>query len=421
MVRPRRTLLGKSRRPVAAVFVVWLAVCGARGAGAEMGLPTLYIETADGQPVAERSWREGTAVRLCATDGTVLFSTAEASVRAYGHSGFEKPKKPLKLRLPEAAGLLGMPAGRRWRLVASFLDHSLLRNRLALAVARQTSLAWTPDCRPVCLVQNGRFAGCYLLTEEIEVGAGKVVTPARSGFLVELDAYPAKDSGFRTARRGLPVSVKYPQRPAARRLANIKKQLDAAETALYADTAQAERTERLRELLNRDTFADYYLVYELCQNAEPNGPRSCYLYQGPDGRLCAGPVWDFDLAFINVDLDAGGDLRPPRFGLPDVRRLTVDSLYCDRALWYGALLGEPAFRRRLRERWTALRPAFAALEDSLAAWQAEVSPAAQADQALWGAGDAPRFDDSDSFEASCARLRATYARRLEVLDALLPR
>lgn len=398
-----------------------MSVCGALCAEAGNGLPTLYLETADGQAVADKSWRGGTGVRLCSPDGALLYANTAVSVRAYGHSGFAKPKKPLKLKLPEAAGLLGMPAGRRWRLVAGFMDHSQLRNRLALAVARQTSLAWTPDCRMVNVVQNGRFEGCYLLTEEIEVGPGKVETLARSGFLVELDAYPAEGSSFRTLRRGLPVNVKYPRRPSARRLADIESLLNAAETALYADTTQAGRTARLRELIDWDTFVDYYLVYELCQNAEPNGPRSCYLYRGLDGRLCAGPVWDFDLAFINVDLDAGGDLRPPRFGLPDVRRLTVDSLYCDRALWYGALWGEEAFRHRLRERWTALRPAFAALQDSLAAWQAALSEAAQADQALWGARDPARFDDSGSFEASCAQLRATYARRLDTLDALLPR
>lgn len=219
---------------------------------------------------------------------------------------------------------------------------------------------------------------------------------------------------FETPRRRLPVNVRHPGDPSAPRLASIRAVFAQAEDALY-DGCLAPA---LDSLLDLASFADYLIVYELCQNAEPNGPRSCYMHLGRDGRLRAGPAWDFDLAFVDVGLDSGGDIRPSRLALPGVRPLTVDSLYNGGALWYGRLMADAGFRKRLAERWAELRPSFAGLVDSLDAWRPVVEPSALADQRMWGALDPARFDNTPGFAESFAALRSTLCRRLEALDRI---
>lgn len=399
------------------VFVLLLALSGVLPAAAS-GLPVVYIATADGEPVLSREeWRERVSVRVVMPDGSVAYETGRAAVRCRGHSTYDKPKKPYALRLPRDEALLGMPAGRRWVLLANFMDHSLLRNRLALEMARQTGLAWTPEYRMVDVVVNGRAMGCYSLCQQIRVGRGKVDTPAHGGFLLELDRYAGGAGSFTTCVRRLPVHVKYPKEPTALELRRIRRRLDKVERMLYEEGGSLERL--FREQLDLPSFADWFIVHELAQNAEPNGPRSCYLYKGRDGLLRAGPVWDFDLAFISVGLDAGGDLRPLRLGRTDVRTLTGDSLYNVGAWWFDRLWRDSLFRSRVAERWAELRPRFEALAGRIGEWGREVRRSAEADEALWGGQDPARFDDSPSFEASVANLRRVYVYRLRRLDALL--
>lgn len=381
------------------------------------GLPVVYISTSDATPVVGREWRKETKVRICNADGAVAYETDNAQVKAHGNSSFYKPKKPLTLKFDKPVSVLGMTPDRKWVLVSNFMDHSLLRNSLALSVASQTSLAWTPDWRLANVVENGRYVGCYLVSEDIHVGKEWVDTDAGNGFLVELDEYPGRKYRFETRYRKLPVNVYYPEKATRERIDSIRQLLDTVEEVLYKKGGTSLQSLYDR-YINLDSYVDYYIVYELCQNAEPNGPRSCYMFMDRNGKLSAGPVWDFDLAFESMGLDDGGDIRPERFHIRDVRNLTVDSLYNSHALWYGRLLCDSIFRSRLSRRWTELRQRFVSLADSLDTWKQTVGPSAIADQQMWGEKDPARFDNTGSFEVSFANLRKTYLNRIGVLDSL---
>lgn len=381
-------------------------------------LPTVYITTADSSAITSRDdWKDATRLRIVMPTGEVAYASDEAAVKGRGHSTFTKPKKPYAIKLKDEAPILGMTPAKRWVLLANFMDHSLLRNSLALAVAKQTSLEWTPDSRLVDVVVNGRPQGCYLLTEQISVGKHWVDTDKDTGFLVELDTYPDDKYRFETATRHLPVNVTYPKKPTKAQQQAIEEDINRVERLVYgrADTTAADYL----PLIDEDSFADWWIVNELCQNAEPNGPRSCYIYKGRDGRLKAGPVWDYDLAFITVGLDAGGDIRPARFHRTDVVTLTGDSIYNRHALWYDRLLQDPRFARRVAERWAALEPKFKTLADSLDHWARMIEPSALADEEMWRGQDPARFDNFTEWRASVANLRKVYVYRIESLRRLL--
>lgn len=380
-------------------------------------LPTVSITTADRCDIASRDeWKESVALSIAMPDGSIAFQCRDASVRLRGHSTATKPKKPFAIKLKQKAGLLGMASHKRWVLLANFMDHSLMRNKLAFAIARQTSLEWTPDSRFVNVVLNGKPQGCYLLCEQIRVDENRVSIDEDEGFLMEIDAYYDEENRFRTACRNLPVNLKSPDNPFPKQLEAIQRFMNEAESLIYRSGNLSLLYEKY---IDRRSFADWWVVHELAQNAEPNGPRSCYMYKDKDGRLKAGPVWDFDLAFINVGLDKGGDLRPSRLNRPDAIMLTGDSIYNRKALWYDRLLEDPAFHEEIKDRWKELMPRFKALAEDIDRWEKLIRESAAEDERLWHGKDPARFDIFDTFQTSAANLKKVYLYRIDSMNRLL--
>lgn len=381
-------------------------------------IPVMYITTADSSAITSRDvWKENTSVRIVMPDGSVSFQSAAVAIRARGHSTFSKPKKPFALKLESKASLLGMTANKRWVLLANFMDHSLLRNSLALAIARQTSLEWTPDSRLVDVVVNGKLQGCYLLCESIRIGKHWVNIDDKDGFLIEMDNYPNEKYRFYTQYRHLPVNVTYPKAPTDKQMEDIENYLNRIERLLYGEATDLRGL--YLEHIDMDSFVDWWLVHELTQNAEPNGPRSCYMYKSKNGMLKAGPVWDFDLAFITVGLDDGGDIRPSRLNRTDVVLLTGDSIYNRNALWYDRLLKDHVFADRVKERWNELQPKFLSLANDLDNWQKIIEPSALADEKLWKGQDPARFDVFADWKSSVNNLKEVFIHRIESLGKLL--
>lgn len=403
---------------VAAVLLPML-LCAAVGRASD-GIPTVFISVPAGKAIASRDvWTDSVAIRIAMPDSSVVYSTVSAQAKLRGHSSFSKPKKPYAVRLPEAASLLGMPKGRRWVLLANFMDHSSLRNQLALAIARATSLAWTPQSRMVDVVVDGQYQGLYTLAEQVRVGQKRVAADSVNGWFIEGSSYRDGEFTFSSSLRHLPFELKWPKHHSQERMLMAQNDINDVEELLYHRAATKKNYRRLKKKINLTSMADWFIVHELAMNAEPNGPRSCYFYKPVDGRITAGPVWDFDLAFIPVDVDSGGDLRPTRRNFPNSRRLSVDGLYNAEALWFPRLLAYPEFRSLIGQRWQQLRPQFVALADSLDAWITMVRPSALRNDELWQGKDPARFDIHAAFPESSANLRLIYLQRIEALDELL--
>lgn len=381
-------------------------------------IPTLYIQTKDGQAITSRDvWKDGTGLKLVLPDGYTAYESVDVAVKSRGHSTFTKPKKPYVFKLPAKQGLLGMPPARKWILLANFMDHSNVRNSLALEISRCTSLGWTPSWRFVDVFLNGKLQGLYLLVEAVEVKKQRLNLDTDKGFLLECDSYE-DDTIYYTAHKQLPYHIKYPDPASSVQQKAISDRLNKIEDMLYGGN-KSDLTPIYNRYIDLNSFVDWWIVHELTQNAEPNGPRSCYMYDKGDGRLRMGPVWDFDLAFITVGLDDGGDIRPARFKRTDVRLLTGDSIYNGRALWYGRLLTDSVFKHRLAERWKKLKPHFEGLCAEMEKWRMKIEPSAKDNDALWKGQDPARFDTYNDFEDSFENLIRVYRYRLAALDRIL--
>lgn len=354
-----------------AIFSLLLLSCSSRETVADVSILRTDSFTYD------RHWQS--ASLIVGTD------TMAAHIRGRGHSTFRQPKHPYAVKLSQTRSLTGMPAHRHWILLANFFDHSLLRNALALEVARCTSLAdITPRWHFAHLTTDGQPQGLYLLIERV-----KDLLP-QTDSLLKLDVYH------------------------------------------WQEQQEAHRpTDSLPAEIQTDTLSliDWWLTHEVCMNAEPCGPRSCYFRITSDTVLKAGPVWDFDMAFNCLGIDNGGDLRPSRFrqasSLPPflqgktITWLTIDSLYCLRSPILHPYLSDPHFRSLAARRWHQLHPHFNRLLPLLSSWSRTIRPYAEADQQQWNSLEPARFDPSTSWSESVHRLRRTFRLRIKALDRMM--
>lgn len=345
--------------------------------------------------IDRHKWTEGVNIAL-RSGGAEALEISATSVRGRGNSTWAKNKKPYKLRLAEPLSLLGMPAHREWALLANVMDHSHLRNHLALEIARRTSLGWTPRGNFVRVRLNGEDSGLYYLSELVGIAPSRL-HPDYCAVLLEFDTH-----------RGGNVEATLPDGTHPKEWRAV-----ARPRSLQLDTL---------------SLVDWMIVNELAMNAEVHGPRSCFMHITPEGVLRAGPVWDYDLAFNALGVDAGGDLRPLRLkgGKDGVRWLDADSLYCLDAGLVEKLSAEgfPMPSRDelltlMRLRWRGLRDRFYQLESELDALAAAIRRDAEDDQRQWNSADPARFDPSDSFAVSLSRLKKTFDRRLAFMDKLL--
>ena len=326
--------------------------------------------------IYNRQWQQ--AQLVVGTD------TNRVTIRGRGHSTFMQPKHPYEIRWAKKTSFAGLPKHRHVALLANFFDHSLMRNALAMEVARLTSLRdVTPQGCFVNLTVNGEWQGIYWASERVK----DVATDS----LLKLDVYHWE----KQKTKG--------------------QMLDALPKDMRIDTL---------------SFVDWWLVHEVCMNAEPNGPRSCYVRVADGSVLKAGPVWDFDMAFNPVGVDNGGDLRPEKFKymqkLPPflqgkrITWLTTDSLYCAHASIMESFLHDRNFCLLAQKRWRELRPHFASLLSRIDQWKRLLQRnGATADQQQWNAKEPARFDDSSSWEEAVEKLKQTYHQRLNTLGELV--
>ncbi|MBQ8360680.1 MAG: CotH kinase family protein [Bacteroidaceae bacterium] len=383
-------------------LLVGFTACNEADKGGQ--LPQVSISLPTDAPALTRDEWIDVRIRITDETGNREFSSPYLSVQGRGHSTFDKPKKPYNLKLDRERSILGLPARKKFALLAGFFDHALIRTALAQEVARQTSLAaTTPQGRFVSLRVEGGEQGIYYLCEKVADMVNEET------LMFELDSYAINEGGtsFHTAELQLPITVKQPKKLPTSLLSEMERIVNEAE----ADPAQH---------VDFDTFADYFLVQELCMNAEPNGPRSCFMHLLPDGRIAAGPVWDFDLAFISVNVDEKDDLRPLRLShLDGLRTLTPDSLYNANALWYGRLLQDSSFVSHLKDRWQTLKPRFEGLTACIDSLDQLIRPQAITDQQMWNHLEPARFDSCTTYESAIATLRSIYTERIQKLDGLV--
>lgn len=247
-------------------------------------LPTVYIDTRDGQDPYDKEHELRCSIRII--DNGVLL-TDSGKVRLRGNFSKDFPKKPYHIRFDTKQQVLGSPAkAKRWTLINNYGDKSLMRNILAFDLSRRLELAYTPFVRAVDVVVNGDYKGCYQLCDQIEVKKNRVGVD-KDGFLIEVDAYAYGEKAWFHSDRWTPVTIHYPDPD------SITTTQSEAIRAIFNDIEQQTHPN-----LDRETFLRHFLVGEISGNTDTYWSMYFYKYSRNDTVFC-GPVWDFDLAYEN--------------------------------------------------------------------------------------------------------------------------
>lgn len=279
---------------------------GGKACSAIAPLPQLRLDTEGAAPiVSKEDYLNATFHFVGATqhsDDTVF----KTEVKGRGNSTWTMEKKPYRLKLSKKAQLLGLPEVKSYALLANYSDKTMLRNAVALCLARQLDLEYTPSDHFVELYLNGEYQGVYQLTDKVYVlkkiiedneiiGTAESPDPA-DGFLLELDSWLDEDLWFRS-HRNVPYMLQMDSSPAQRDV--IETYINDIED-LYFDTSRADRLTALTEAVDLGTLIDFYLVNELTKNRDAFA-YSTHLHRFRNGKLKYGPVWDFDMSSGNVE------------------------------------------------------------------------------------------------------------------------
>ena len=379
------------------------------------GFPVLALMTDDEKVINSKEvWVKGRMVFDPQQSDYDLYS-GKMEIKGRGHNSWGQPKKPYNMKLSDKASLMGMNKHKRWVLLANAGDRTLLRNRVAYHLGRLTKLSWTPDTRYVDVILNGKFVGNYLLTEQIRVDKNRVnITEAESGmfpeqvgYLLEFDRY-VEENYFHTQRRQLPVNIKNPDEdlltPAQKTY--ISNYINQVEGLLY-DAESVDVT--YRDLIDIDSFIDWWIVVELTENRDTKLPGSCYMYKDAGGKLCAGPLWDFDLTTFQ------GSTR--EFMHYDYEVDLNDPAYSNRNLWYKRLFSDPVFKARAKERWKQYKKSFETIGEFIDTEKNALVISASRNWEIWSIGSGSNKDELLSWEEAVERLKTNYATRLAWIDS----
>ena len=341
-------------------------------------LPTMFINTPEGgldRIHADKDYKEkGCTMLAINSKGKVDYNAALASMKGRGNSTWNYPKKPYNIKLDSKAKLFGMEKAKNWCLIANYGENSLIRNQLVYTMGAAIGMKETPDCKNIDLYVNGEYQGVYLITEKVEINKNRVdifdleeateeanpgvdlstLSPLgvrgkfsgylentqkwydipnnpeniTGGYLLELDfseRYEAEASGFVT-RNSQSVVIKSPEYASEAQVKYISQYWQEFEDALYSSDGYNDLDKSISDYIDITSFARSYLVQEWASNWDV-GLSSTFFYKDLDGKLIAGPIWDFDESLGNARGARDGiDLTDPKNIHAKVRNLFYDSL-----------------------------------------------------------------------------------------------
>lgn len=318
----------------------------------------IYVPIPDVDPYVE-----GTVRLLNSDDGGNRVTdepeiTCRMRIKRRGNTSMYYEKAQWLIKLTTESGqdqdvdLLGMGAEHEWILNGSMYDKSMLRNYLSYSLASEI-LPYTPDSR-FCevLIKNGEsyvYQGVYLLCENIKQGKDRVniaeyrKSETFNSYLVRRDRYDEEallleNFGRLNGYSSEYLSLLYPsKRQASDDMAQyVNQDINRIEKILYSDNTGIFAT--YGDVIDVDSFINYFLINEYLGNYDA-GNNSTYFYKDLGGKLCMGPVWDYDGAIDNYIYEP----------------LETESLAFYTKPWFDRLCTDRNFIYKLERRYTKLR------------------------------------------------------------------
>lgn len=323
-------------------------------------LPTLSFHTVDNVDPYDKVHEIVSSITIIYANETMI-QEETGTTRYRGNGSLTNAKKPYRIKLDTQKRMfknsdMRSPAkAKKWTLINNHDDKTLMRNLMAFEIARRMGYDYVPWSKPVDVIVNGEYKGCYQLSDQITVDKNRVnitqMVPEdieddalTGGYLLELDGYASQEISWFTSMAGNPITIKSPDDNdiVPEQAAYIRREFNLMEAKILAANFD-DPDLGFRSKLDEKSFLQYWLTEELTGN--PDAFWSCYFSKerGED-FFRVGPVWDFDNAFDNdyrnyPTNDLGDFISLARGGAGNSRallkKLFSDEVLCDSmaAMW----------------------------------------------------------------------------------------
>ena len=338
---------------------------------------SMFIETDSGHMAyihGDQSHEENSSVKLYTAGGAIDYTSRHCTIKGRGNSSWGYDKKPYALKLEADENLLGMAKAANWVLLANAIDETNLNNKLVFSLAQRVGFPWTPDSQWVDLYLNGEYSGLYLLTEKVEVSQTRLNLDAGAGdFLCKIDLHDRWSTlrnPFLTPS-GRAVEINAPQILTPAEADRIQSCVNQMEQTLLSG-----QDLRLSDHIDLDSWVRRYLIDEISANIDSDSASSYFYWT--DGKLFAGPIWDYDMALGNCTRNQEAHALIARH--PQTPQTTASP-------YYRALYANESFNSRMRELYrTEFVPVLQQMIDTeIASLSSLICKASQANSIRWRA------------------------------------
>ncbi len=199
---------------------------------------------------------------------------------------------------------------KKWVLINSYRDKTLMRNPVAWAVSKRAERSWTPWSQVVDLVVNGDYRGTYTLADAVTVDNKRIgITEMTEndideenitgGYFIELDNYYDQEPNHFLSEYGNRLSIHEPDEDVLqpKQFWYIQDAWNHMEEVAYSSN-YADPEKGLPAYLDLQSFFSWFLVSEFNGNTDMICQVFKYKERGDD-HFYTGPIWDADLALEN--------------------------------------------------------------------------------------------------------------------------
>ena len=277
------------------------------------GLPILYVNTSGVAIDSKEDYVEGVSSIVGGTNYP-SFQDLEMKIKGRGNSTWWQGgiwgKKPYQIKFGDKTEVLNMPKDKKWVLLAELSDKSLIRNKIAREIANISRFDYVPQAEYSEVFINEQHVGTYLIGQKVEESKNRV-NIGDTGYLIEIDTdangrIETDDVYFRSSQWSSRYedgvfNIKEPSLEYDSEEFNlIKDHVNDFEKALFGNNFK-DPDLGYRSFIDLPSFIDWFLVNEISKNQDARSYSSIYFNYIPGEKIKMGPVWDFDLAFGNVD------------------------------------------------------------------------------------------------------------------------
>jgi len=328
------------------------------------------------------------------TDTTYLNYNGRIGIEIRGSSSQDLVKKPYGLTTLQAdnvttrsAKILGMPKENDWVLNSLAFDPSLMRDYLSYELSRNMGnyAARGVYCE---VVINGDYKGLYIFMEKLKVDDGRINITKMSktdnagslvtgGYVTKCDKTTGGDvPAWNMSGADFIHDFPKPADVTPQQNTYIKNQF----TLLGNNTSNISASNGFPSIIDIPTFVDFMIMNELSSNVD-GYQFSTYFHKDRNGKLRAGPLWDFNLTY-------GNDLFDWGYNRSFTNVWQFNNGDNTGAKFWLNLYRNPVFKCYLSKRWKELTAINQPLNNSIIVKQidatvAKITEAAGREQSRW--------------------------------------